>query len=427
MNRTYSNGRPSRCVLAGLLALTTAAPLLAADWPQFLGPERTGIAPDKGLLRAWPEGGPKTLWTIDLGPGFGGPAIADGKVYLMDRMGDKNQAKDALRCLDLATGKEEWNLTYEAPGKMEYNGSRGTPAVDAKHIFAIGAVGNFTCVDKATHLAVWSKHLLKDFGTKPQDYGVAQSPVLYQDLVIVAPQTKTVGLVAYKRDTGQEAWRSPPTGPMSHVTPALANIGGVDQFVMIGQNSTISGVAAASGELLWSFKSKNWTNDTPIPSATPIGDGRFFITGGYKCGSMMIKVAKNGDKFAASEVFNIPKHGAIIHNALLHKDHLYVNCTTKSEFDGLMCFDLDGNIKWETGRSPNFEKGAILIADDLLLALDGKTGALALAQAAPDGYKELARAKVLDGKGGDIWAPMALSDGKLLVRDQKQMKCLLLK
>lgn len=142
---------------------------------------------------------------------------------------------------------------------------------------------------------------------------------------------------------------------------------------------------------------------------------------------MMIKVAKTGDAFAASEVFAVKEHGAILHPALLFKDHLYINCTTKNKYDGLLCMDLDGKVKWKTDKAPNFEKGNILLADGLIFALDGNTGALALVEPAPEAYKELARAKVLEAKGKTVWAPMSLSDGKLIVRDQKQIKCLAVK
>ena len=411
-----------RSAIVGLAMI--AASLTAADWPQFLGPDRNGISPEKGLARTWPEGGPKVLWTFDLGPGFGGPAIVGGKVYFLDRIVDKDQ--DAIRCLDLATGKEDWSLTYDAPGKVDFTGPRGTPTVDGKRLFVVGPFGHFTCVDLATHKIAWTKNLLTDFTTKLPMWGVSQSPVLYKDWVIVAPQSRTVGLVAYKQDTGEEVWKSPSIGPMSYVSPALLQLGGVAQAVMITHDSTISGIAADDGKKLWSFKG-SWKNNIPIPSVTAIGDGRLFVTGGYDCGSMMIKVEKQGDAFAATEVFAVKEYGSILHNALLYQNHLYLNCTTKTKTDGLVCLDLDGKLKWKTDKAPNFEKGCILLADGLILALDGNTGALALAEASPDSYKELARAKVLDGKGKTVWAPMALSDGKLIVRDQKQMKCLAVK
>ena len=177
-------------LLSGLLLPLTT---LSADWPQFMGPNGDGTSPEKGLLRAWPAEGPKVLWTVPVGSGYGGAAIRDGKVYILDRVG---KAQDKLRCLDLATGKEEWAFAYDAPGPIKHEGSRSTPAVTDKHIFILGPFGHFHCLDKASHQVLWKMNILTDFSVKLPNWSVAQSPLVYQELVVIAPQSDSVGLVA---------------------------------------------------------------------------------------------------------------------------------------------------------------------------------------------------------------------------------------
>ena len=403
-------------VLTLTVVLATAACVAMADWPQFLGPARNGVAPDAKLARPWPADGPKVLWTVKLGIGFGGPSIKDGKVYLLDRVDD---AQDVLRCFDFAEGRELWNFAYDAPGKLDHNGSRSTPTVDDKYVFIIGPFGHFHCVDKATHKPLWRKRLLEEFQSKRPNWGVAQSPLLYKDAVIVAPLGRKAGVVAFEKATGEIKWQSRPFGRMAYASPLVTTIDGVEQVVMLG-NNRMAGVDVADGKLLWTYA--GYRCKIPIPGPTPIGDVRIFLTGGYNAGSAMIRVRRGEGKFTAEQVFKEKKLGSQRHNPLLHQGHLYLNCNTNSRRDGLVCMDLDGNVKWRTSRSPNFERGNLILADGVILIMDGRSGVLRMVQPDPKGYKELAQAKVLAGRS--IWAPMALSDGKLLLRDQRRMKCL---
>ena len=408
---------------AVFVALVVTGALLAsvsgADWPQFLGPTRDGVAKETKLPRTWPEGGPEVLWTFELSRGFAGPAIQDGMVYVLDRVKD---AQDVLRCLDLGSGQEQWSFAYDAPGKLDHNGSRTTPAVDDKHVFVIGPFGHFHCLDKATHEVVWKKHLLNDFGGKRPNWGVAQSPLLHKKAVIVAPLGRKAGVIAYERATGKELWRSRAVGAMAYVSPMITTIDGVEQVLIITTRRVV-GLDAADGKLLWSYS--GWRCNIPIPAPTAIGDGRLFITGGYNAGSVMIKVARTGGKFAAAELFKIKLMGSQLHNALLHDKHLYVNCNTNNKRDGLVCFDLDGEVKWQTKKAPNFERGNLILVDGLIYIMDGSTGVLRIVRPDPEKYTELARVRVLGG--AKIWAPMAVSGGKLVLRDQRRMKCLKLK
>ena len=154
-------------VILTIAALSVACTSWAADWPQYLGPDRNSTSPEKGLLRAWPETGPEVLWTTPVNRGYGGPVIKDGKVYLLDRNADVG---DNLRCLDLANGKEVWNFAYDAPGQVMYPGSRSVPAVEDKYVYSCGHNGDLYCIDINTHKPVWNKNIWTDFGGQPPTY-----------------------------------------------------------------------------------------------------------------------------------------------------------------------------------------------------------------------------------------------------------------
>jgi outer membrane protein assembly factor BamB len=400
---------PMCLALAGLVA--TAG---ATDWPQFMGPHGDGTSSEKGLTRSWPVDGPKVLWTVPLGPGYGGAAIRDGKVYLLDRV---ERQKDVLRCLDLETGKEDWTFGYEAAGPLDHEGSRSTPAAGEKFVYTIGPFGHFQCVDRTTHQVVWKKNLLGDYGAKAPRWAVAQSPLLYKDIVVVAPQAEQVGMVGLDQATGEERWRSGAVGPMAYGSPMLVNVGGVDQFVIV--NTLGAAAVSADGKVLWKY---SHPCKIPIPNVTALGNGKFFVTGAYLAGSSVIQVSRQGDSWAVNELAQKAQVGGHCHPALLYQDHLYMLCNINERSDGMVCFDLEGNLLWQTKNSPNLDKGgSILTADGLIYVVDGRTGELHIVQPSPDGFKSLAKAKVLDGK--EIWGPLALAGGRLVIRDQSQMKC----
>lgn len=430
-----------RALVAAALGLLPAAASAAADWPQFLGPDASGVSPETGLARAWPPTGPRVLWAVDVGPGFGSAAVRGGKVYVLDRQGD---TQDVLRCLDLASGREAWRFAYDAPGGLEHNGSRQVPSVDEKCVYTVGPFGHLYAVDRATGRPVWSHNIVTDFRhlpdpadpAKPPMWGVSQCPMLYKDTLIVAPQTARVGVVAYERASGKVRWTSPPVGPngFCYVTPTLVSLCGVDQFLVMANKqpekwlpAIISSVDAATGRLLWQLET---SRPYKLPVSCPVrtGEDRLFVSGAYGLGCFGLKVAREGQMWTAEYAFKDNKN-CVAH---LHTPILYKGCLYAQSFDihqpkgqnGLVCLDLEGNLKWKTGPDIVFDAGALLIADGLIFILHGKTGELFLAEASPDGYKPLARAKVLGGEGGEVWAPMALADGKLILRDQHQMKCL---
>ncbi|HOD49726.1 MAG TPA: PQQ-binding-like beta-propeller repeat protein [Candidatus Hydrogenedentes bacterium] len=406
-----------------VLACLVLAGTASADWWQFQGPNRNGTSPETGLMRAWPEGGPKELWSFPLGQGFAGPAVRDGEVYILDRLEDK---QDILRCLELATGAELWNYPYDAPGTVGHSGSRTPPTVSEKYVYSVGMLGDFLCIDRKTRQPVWHKNILADFGSKPASWGVSQAPSLWRDLVIVAPQAKNAFVAAYRQETGELVWQSPGLGNVGYVTPVVTTLAGVEQAVMVSAFGNTAGISLEDGRILWAYD--GFQCQIPIPYPTPLPDGRLFITGGYDAGSAMIQITRDGGAFKVTELFKTDECESQIHQPLFYGGYLYANSNTNSRMDGMVCMTLDGELKWRTRDSrdlPKFERGNLLLADGMIISLDGKTGILHLIEPSPEGYKELSRAKIFDGN--QMWSPMALSQGRLLLRDQKQIKCLDLK
>ena len=418
----------------------------AEDWPQYLGPTRNSISPQKGILRSWPEKGPEVLWTAVVGRGYGGPVVKDGKVYLLDR---DDKVGDNLRCLDFSNGKDLWSFAYDAPGTVMFPGSRSVPTVDGDKVYSCGHNGDLYCIDTKTHKPVWNKTVWKDFGgDRLPMWAITQCPLVYGDLLIVASQAPQAGVVAYEKLTGNVKWKTPPVGLISYASPAIVKVDGKDHVVMVTGSTNpfqrtsavdelgnVVGIEPLTGAILWKFD--KWQCHIPVASAVDAGENRLLIAGGYELGALMLKVEKKADGgYAAAELFRTKQFGDQTKPPVLYKGHFYAEYGTNERRDGMVCMSMDGQILWQTKRAPDFNKGSIILADGLMLASDGARS-LHLVEPNPSEFKQLASAELFPeaaaGSENDIasrvggrnqnWAPMALADGKLLIRDQTQLKC----
>ncbi len=402
------------------------AQVAVGDWPQFQGPSRDGFSPETGIARAWPKSGPVVDWTVSVGEGFGGAAIRDGEVYILDRVRGK---RDILRCLSLDSGRELWRYAYPAPGTVSYPGSRAIPTVTEHYVYTVGIMGDFYCLDRKTRQPVWHRNLVEDFmeGELPR-WGISQAPSIHGDMVIVAAQSRNAGVVAFDRFDGRLVWRSQGIAGVGYVSPVLATLHGVDQAIMYGapgrgQPGTVAGVSLENGSVLWRYT--GWDCRIPIAYPTVLPDNRVFITGGYDAGSTLFQVTKGDDGFDTEEIFSTMEFGSQIHQPLLIDGVLYGNSNSNRQKDGMACLTLDGTLMWKTNSTrelPNFDFGNMICVDGLILNFDGRRGSLHLVEPSPNGYSELARAQIFNGN--TMWAPMAYSQGKLVLRSQNEMKCL---
>ncbi len=445
--------RSQRFVFLCIVVLAGITNVYAQDWPQFLGPERNSTSSQKGILRSWPEQGPEVLWKVDVGIGYGGTVVKDGKVYLLDR---DDKFGDKLRCFDLSNGEELWKFEYEAPGEVMFPGSRSVPLVDVNHVYSCGPYGDLYCLDINTHKPVWNKNVWTDFGGTPGGGGepdfrnpqpgafpiwaISQCPLIYGDLLIIASQAPEAGVVAYNKLTGEIEWNTPSLGEVGYVSPAIVKIDGEDHVVMVTASGRsddelgkVVGMDPLSGKVLWEFD--KWYCHIPVPPAMDAGNNKVLIIGGYELGALMIKVEKQADGgYGTTELFRTEEFGDQTKPAILHNGYFYAQYGTNNTRDGLTCMSMDGEIMWKTKRDPDFNKGSMILADGLILATDGAKS-LFLIEPDPSEFKPLASAEVLTAAelgddpraarfGTQNWAPIALADGKLLIRDQSQLVCI---
>jgi outer membrane protein assembly factor BamB len=448
--------------VSAFLLLILANSVYSQDWPQFLGPERNSTSPQKNLLRTWPESGPEVLWTNNLGIGYGGPVVKDGKVYLLDR---DDKTGDILRCYELATGKELWNFAYDAAGSVMFPGSRSVPTIDGNLIYSCGPYGDLYCIDMTTHKPVWNKNVWTDFGgdqgnapVKESEGGrggfaprgnfpiwaISQCPLVYGNLLIIASQAPQAGVVAYNKTTGDVVWKTANLGNETYVSPAVIKINGADQIVMVTSSTNpigrpdapktpgnITGIEPLTGKILWNFS--GWECHISVAPAVDAGNNKILVVGGYEYGALMIQVDKKSDgSFEPKELFRTVEFGDQTKPPLLIDGYFYAQYGTNNRRDGMVCMSMNGEIMWKTKREPDFNKGSMILADGLILATDGAKS-LYLIEPNPTAFKPVAKTELLaappagDGMaarfGTQNWAPIALADGKLLIRDQGRMLC----
>ncbi len=426
---------------------------VSEDWSQFQGPSRIGTSTETGLnLSGWESEKPEILWEKELNEGFGGAAIVGDEVFLVDR---DFEERDKLLCLSLEDGSEKWSFSFDFPGKLSFHGSRGVPLVEEDAVYFISGFGQVFRINRDSHEVDWMVPMREKYKVEEgtPKWGWAQSPVVVGDVLVVPAMGETAGLVGFDKKTGKVLWETSPFGD-SHSTPAVLTLQGVEQVVFIatkrdgdaGFGTTIS-VAPETGEVLW--QTDLYFNKIPIPFPNKVTEELVFLTGGYDCGSCMIRVKQDGGAWSVEKVFDM-EQGTQIHPPFVIGEHIYFlaneNANHKGaarETGGLMCMDFDGKIKWHTGADPFMGRGNMILVDDHLLIQDGEVGYLRSVVPSPEGYKEVAfldafgkkaevDEQIAKQEGRDVikmpdfkfWSPMALSQGRLIVRGQDTLKCI---
>jgi outer membrane protein assembly factor BamB len=435
------------------LAFSLAGLLRADDWPNFQGPTRIGISGESGLnLGEWKKGGPPVLWEKELNEGFGGAAIVGEEVFLVDR---DFEERDRLLCLSLGDGSKKWEFSFDFPGKLSFHGSRGVPLVEEDAVYFISGFGQVFRINRETHEPDWMRSFRDEYGVEEgtPKWGWAQSPVVVGDILVVPAMSEEAGLVGLDKKTGEEKWRTEGFGD-SHSTPTVMTLQGVEQVVFIatkrdgdaGVGTTIS-VTPDTGKVLW--KTNAYFNKIPIPFPSKITEELVFLTGGYGNGSCMVRVKKAPGQWSVEKVFDMVQ-GTQVHPPFVIGKHIFFlaneNDNHRGEArlkGGLACMDFDGNILWNTGDDPFMGRGNMILVDGHLLIQDGEVGYLRVVKPTPEGYLEIAMADVF-GKKAEVdeqiakqegrkvvkmpdfkfWSPMALSNGRLIMRGQTMLKCL---
>lgn len=391
-----------------------------AEWPTWRGPNRDGHSPDRGLLRAWPPGGPRLMMTAkNLGAGFSSVAVSGGRIYTM---GDRGGAQHLIALSD-SDGSEVWSARVGPPWDDEYAGPRGTPAVSDGAVYALGTEGDLVAVDAASGKELWRRNLARDFGGRMMSsWKFAESPLIDGDRVVVTPGGPDAMIVALNKRTGADIWRSKmgtfsSRGPdgAAYSSIVISNGGGVKQYVQLVGKGVIS-VRASDGWFMWGYGqvANNIANiSTPIVS----GDHVFASTG-YGTGSVLLKVARDGDRATASEVYFLDPgtfqnhHG----NMVLAGSHIYAGHGHNNGFP--IAIDLaSGKVAWG-GRIRNAGQGSAAVSyADGHLYFRYQNGMMMLIEATPEGYREKGSFQIPNVRNPS-WSHPVILNGRLYLREQ---------
>jgi outer membrane protein assembly factor BamB len=377
---------------------------LRSVWPGFRGPNRDGIIRGVRIETDWKKSPPVELWRQKIGPGWSSFAVRGDVCYTQEQRGND----EIVSCYNLINGKPVWRHR-DAARFWESNGGAGpraTPTLSRGRLYTFGATGILNALDANSGAVVWSRNAASDTGTKTPGWGFSSSPLVLNDVVIVAASGR---LAAYDISTGKSRWVAPERGG-SYSSPQLVTIGGVPQVLLLSSTGATS-VAPADGTVLWEYA---WSG-MPILQPARTADGDLLITTGDMsggAGTRRIAVSHGADVWTVNERWTSTGLKPYFNDIVVHKGYAY-------GFDGsiLACIDLkDGQRKWKGGRYGHGQ--LVLLADQDLLLVVSEEGELALVSATPDGFKELAKVSAIEGK---TWNHPVLAGDILLVRNGEEM------
>ncbi|HEX5706961.1 MAG TPA: PQQ-binding-like beta-propeller repeat protein [Pyrinomonadaceae bacterium] len=417
--RTPVNAKPrvaSRFIIAALVVCCIAVAARAqSEWPQFGGPGRNFVAKTKGLAAAWPEKGPKQLWSRPLGEGHSS-IVADGAVlYTMY----SQAAQEVIVALDAATGKTLWEHKYDAPTTgMNYEfgaGPHSTPLVTGERLFAVGSTGKFHALDKKTGKVLWAHDMWKDLGGARMGRGYSCSPVAYKDLVIVTLGGRGQSLAAFNQKDGAIVWKRQDleVSPNSHI---IANVGGQDQLVAF-MGREVAGLNPQTGDLLWSHPH---ATDFGLNITSPVygEDGLLFISSAYAGGSRVLRLTRDKDgKTTPSEVW-FHRRLRVHHTTAVRVGDLVFGSSGDFGPAFLAAVEVNtGRLLWQ---DRSFSKANLLYADGKFIILD-EDGNLGLATAGAEGLKVISKVPVMESTA---WTAPTLVGTRLYLRDRKKIVAL---
>lgn len=389
---------------AVVLSLTSVVSNRALDdWPQWRGPNRDGIATEKGLLKSWPQNGPPLAWRAQgAGEGYSSFAVAGGRLFTLGAKGNR----EYVLAYDAATGKPLWQTVHGRRFSNDRgNGPRATPTVEGDRLYAFGASGDLTAMEAATGKVLWTVNVLQKFGGSNIRWGLSESPLVLEDRILVNAGGRGASIVAVRKTDGSLIWRSENDEP-GYSSAMLAQTGGIRQAVFFTGERAL-GVDVSDGRALWSYKQ---VSNRTANIATPIVRGnRVFLSSDYGTGSALLELTPEGKGVRAREVYftrEMKNHHA---SSVLIGDYLY---GFDSAILTAMQFDT-GKVAWQN-RSVG--KGSLVFADERLY-LYSEQGIVGLAEATPAGYREHGRFELRTGNL-PTWSHPVVSGGKLFLRDQ---------
>lgn len=386
------------------------------EWPQFLGPDRNGVSRASNLVDGWLSAeGPKQLWRVPGGVGMSGLVVARGRVLTLLQADDKQVAV----ALDAESGRTLWQTPLAPAYRNQMgDGPRAAPAVAGDRVFVFTGEGVLAALDFADGKIFWSHRLIEQFGGKEADYGMASSPLVVDDRVIVTVGAPSATIAALDAKSGETVWKAG-GDPAGYSSPALLNIGGRRQIVVYS-GASVLGFAPETGAVLWRYP---YVTDYECNIITPqVVDGKVFVSSGENHGAVLLELKPNGDGFDVVEAWKSQGPGSTLRTEwqtpVLIDGKLYGfdNVGSAGPVTHLTCIDAaTGARLWQKLR---FGKGNLIAADGKLW-ISTMAGELVLVRASPAGYEELARSDV----GVTTRQAPALAAGRLCLRDDDEIVC----
>jgi outer membrane protein assembly factor BamB len=402
-------------VLAFLASCTLNGVIRAEDWPQIAGPNRNNTTSE--ILKPWTS--PlRELWRTPIGEGSSTALVVGGKVFLHAKVDDKEE--EELIALDAATGKVIFRNGYvRRPYRSNTgNGPRTTPAVSLGRIYAYGVSGMLTCFSAENGRIIWQVDVYKQFGVTQLRYGVTSSPLVEGNRVLVHVGSEDTSVAAFDADTGKMIWKAL-ADPITTSAPNLAIVGqGAKRQAVFQTALRIVGLNPLDGKLLWEYP----IAETPLDSAGfPVWTGEVLLSSSVHFGGRGLKLTDRGDKTEVSEAWHNEKLGSYFGSTVPARDGcFYMVTNTPMPGASLRCVDgRTGKLKWTEPNVAEWFVGLIGTGNGNLLVIDGK-GNVRLVAADSERYVELARAEI---NFPSSVAPV-LANGKLFLRDRKQILCL---
>jgi outer membrane protein assembly factor BamB len=394
--------------LALVVALGTAAPRgqsPSVDWPQWRGPDRTGVSKETGLLPQWPRSGPSVVWSASmLGAGYGSVAVQGDRVWVQ---GMRNR-QSVVSSLNRADGKLMWVRIVGPAGENDRgSGPRSTPTFDGDRLYVLTENGDLASLRAADGSVIWQRNILKDFGGHNLNWLISESPLVDGNLVIVTPGGSGAGMVALDKMTGKTAWVSKElSDEAGYASPVIADVQGVRTVITLTSEAGV-GVRASDGKLMWRYSQ---VANRTANIATPVySDGKVFFTSSYGTGAALLGLRATGGEVRAQEIYFTRDmknhHGGVV----LVNGHIY------GYNDSILtCLEFaTGKMVW---RDRSVGKGAVMYADGHLYIMS-EDNVVGLAEATPAGYRETGRFSIAD-QGLPSWSHPVVSGGRLYIRNQ---------
>lgn len=439
-------------LIAFALTLTCSSITNADDWPQWLGPQRDGVWREAGLIEKFPEGGPRVRWRTPIGGGYSGPAVAQGKVIITDRIlaADASNpdnpfnkkarvdGSERVLCLDEATGKLLWKHEYDCTYQVSYAaGPRCSPAVSGDKVYTLGTMGDLLCLDLNTGKLLWSKNLPTEYKIDVPFWGFAGHPLVDGDRLICLVGGKGSVAVAFDKNTGKELWRALSSKEPGYAPPTICEFGKQRQLI-IWNPTAVNALDPESGKVYWS---QPFPGKRPVKAgmtiATPRCDGdRLFVTTFYD-GPLMVRVKDEpGVIWRGKGRGEMPDDTDGLHcvssTPYFKGDYIY----GVDSYGELRCLKAEtGERLWSTDKATTGKStrwgNAFIVAQGDRFVLFNELGDLIIAKMSPQGYDELSRANILvptntmaEPKGRRvIWSHPAFANRSVYARNDKEIIC----